>query len=131
MHTRGMTIIEAVVSICIVSFVLIGMIRFCSLGAIQSEIARHKIMALNLCQAEIESLRNTSYENIILSNYPLTKIVKIDRGKTNQTSDDIDGTMVTQIPSMPEGYKIIVTVSWNDYYGAMSEVLESLITSYL
>ena len=128
---KGMTIIEVVVSIMIVSFVLVGMLRLYSLGAAQSNLARHKIMAVNIAQAEIESLISATYEGINLSNYPMTKAVKIDTGRTGNANDDINGTMVTSISSVNEAYKITAVVSWTDYYGAMSEVVTSTITSYL
>jgi type II secretory pathway pseudopilin PulG len=129
--SRGMTIIEAVVSIMIVGFVLVGMFRLYSLGDAQSVLSRHKIMAMNIAQAEIESLISVSYEGIDSSSYPVTKTVKIDTGKTNATGDDINGTMITSISSIDEGYKATATVSWNDYYGQMNEVVTSIITSYL
>lgn len=129
--SRGITIIEAVVSIMIVGFVLVGMLRLYSLGDVQSVLSRHKIMAINIAQAELEFLINASYEEININSYPVTKTVKIDTGKTNTTSDDIDGTMITSISSISEGYKVTATISWNDYYGQMSEVVTSTITSYL
>jgi len=129
--SRGMTIIEVVVSIMIVSFVLVGMLKLYSLGAIQSNLARHKVMAVNIAQAEIESLISGTYEGINLSNYPMTKAIKIDTGRTGNASDDVNGTMVTSISSVNEAYKITAVVSWTDYYGAMSEVITSTITSYL
>lgn len=128
---NGLTIFEVVVSMVIVGFVLVGMIRLYSLGAAQSSIIRHKLMAVNLAQAEIESLISASYEGINIGNYPVTKTVKIDTGKTAAASDDISGTMITSVASVSEGYKITVNVSWNDYYGAMSEVVTSTMTSYL
>ncbi len=129
--SRGVTLIEVIISIFIVAFMLVGMIRFYSLGNIQTTIARHKMMAMNLAQAEIENLKNTTYEGIVLSNYPLTQIVKIDTGETSGTSDDVDGVMVTEISAINQGCKVIVNISWNDYYGTISEILESAITSYL
>ncbi|MDP2912221.1 MAG: hypothetical protein Q8N76_07825, partial [Candidatus Omnitrophota bacterium] len=119
------------VSMVIVGFVLVGMLQLYSLGAVQSSIARHKLMAVNLAQAEIESLISASYESINTSNYPVTKTVKIDTGKTASASDDMSGTMITSVASISEGYKITVNISWNDYYGAMSEVVTSTMTSYL
>jgi len=130
-RSKGITLIEVIVSIFIVAFMLVGMLRLYSLGNIKTAISRHEVMAVNLAQAEIENIRNTSYENIVLSNYPLTQTVKIDTGENAGVADDINGTMVTQISAITEGYKIIVNVSWNDYHGAVSEVLESTITSYL
>ena len=130
-RNKGITLIEVIVSIFIVAFMLVGMMRLYSLGGIQAAISRHKTMAVNLVQAEIENIRETTYENISLSNYPVTQTVKIDRGETAAVVDDIDGTMITQISAISEGYKIIVTGSWNDYHGVLSEVLESTITSYL
>ncbi len=129
--SMGMTIIEAVVSIMIVGFVLVGMLRLYSLGDAQSILSRHKIMAMNIAQAEMESLISASYEGINISSYPVTKAVKIDTGKTSNASDDINGTMVTSISSISEGYKVTATISWNDYYGQMNEVVTSIITSYL
>ncbi|MDP8230381.1 MAG: prepilin-type N-terminal cleavage/methylation domain-containing protein [Candidatus Gorgyraea atricola] len=131
MRNRGITLIEVIISIFIVAFMLVGMMRLYSLGGIQSAIARHKVMAMNVAQAEIENLRSASYENILLPNYPLTQTVKIDRGPSAAVADDIDGTMITQILAITEGYKIIITVTWNDYHGAITEVLESTITSYI
>lgn len=128
---RGISLIEVIVSIFIVAFMLVGMMRLYPLGSIQAGIARHKVMAINLAQAEIENLKDTTYENIPLAAYPLTQTVKIDTGKTGGSSDDINGVMITQVSAITEGYKIIVTVSWNDYHGAISEVLESTITPYL
>lgn len=128
---NGLTIFEVVVSMVIVGFVLVGMIQLYSLGAVQSSIARHKLMAVNLAQAEIESLISASYEGINTGNYPVTKTVKIDTGKTAAASDDINGTMITSVASVSEGYKITVNISWNDYYGVMSEVATSTMTSYL
>lgn len=128
---KGMTLIEVIVSMFIVAFMLVGMIQLYSLGNIQSVLARHKTMAVNLAQAEIEGLKNASYEGIVLADYPSTKQVKIDTGKTASTADDIDGVMVTEVSSISQGYKVIVNIFWNDYYGTTSEVLESTITSYL
>lgn len=130
-YSKGLTIFEVVVSIVIVGFIVVGMLQLYSSGAIQSSIVRHKLMAANLAQAEIESLINVSYEGINIINYPMSKTVKIDTGKTSNTADDINGTMITSISNVSEGYKIIVTVSWNDYYGAMNEVMTSTVTSYL
>ncbi|MBU4589936.1 MAG: prepilin-type N-terminal cleavage/methylation domain-containing protein [Candidatus Omnitrophica bacterium] len=130
-RNKGITLIEVIVSIFIVAFMLVGMMRLYSLGGIQAAISRHKTMAVNLAQAEIENIREVAYENIALATYPLTQTVKIDSGETAAAADDIDGTMVTQVSAISEGYKIIVTISWNDYHGALSEVLESTITSYL
>lgn len=128
---KGMTIIEVVVSMMIAGSVLVGMLRLYSLGAAQSNLARHKIMAVNIAQAEIESLISATYEGINLNNYPMTKAIKIDTGRTGNANDDINGTMVTSIYSVNEAYKITAVVSWADYYGAMSEVVTSTITSYL
>lgn len=130
-HYRGFTLIEVCVAVFIASLVLVGIIRLYSIGTIQSSVVRHKLMAVNLAQAEIENLRNMGYEGIELANYPLTQIVKIDVGKDISSADDINGTMITTISNVTEGYKAIVTVSWNDYYGTMNEVMESLIVSYL
>jgi len=129
--SKGITIIEAVVSIMIAGFVLVGMLRLYSLGDVQSILSRHKIMAMNIAQAEIESLISASYEEIDINSYPVTKVVKIDTGRTNNTDDDINGTMITSIANISEGYKVTATISWNDYYGQMSEVVTSTITSYL
>jgi Tfp pilus assembly protein PilV len=128
---NGLTIFEVIVSMVIVGFVLVGMIQLYSVGAVQSSIVRHKLMAVNLAQAEIEAIISASYESINTGNYPVTKTVKIDTGKTAAASDDISGTMITRVASVSEGYKITVNVSWNDYYGAMSEVVTSTMTSYL
>ncbi|MBU1853488.1 MAG: prepilin-type N-terminal cleavage/methylation domain-containing protein [Candidatus Omnitrophica bacterium] len=134
-NKRGITLIEVLVSIFIVSFMLVGMMRLYALGQIQSVITKHKIMAINLAQAEIENLKNTGYEAItpLLSTsppiYPLTQTVIIDTGEIAATTDDINGAMVTDISSISEGYKVIVTVSWTDYYGVITEVLESIIAS--
>ena len=130
-NTRGITILEAVISIMITGFVLVGMLKLYSLGAIQSNLARHKVMAVNIAQAEIEGLISATYEGIDLSDYPMTKTVKIDTGKTGGASDDIDGAMITSISNVSEGYKVTIDVSWIDYYGGMSEVVTSTITSYL
>ncbi len=127
----GLTLIEIIVSIFIVAFMVVGMLRLYSLGRIQSLISRHKIMAINLAQAEIENLKNTGYEDIILSNYPLTQNVIIDTGETASVADDLNGTMITLVSVVDQGYKAIVTVSWNDYYGVINEILESTIISYL
>jgi len=92
-------------------------------------------MAVNLAQAEIENLKNMGYETItpllstVPATYPLTQIVIIDTGEVAATTDDINGTMVTGITSVSEGYKVIVTVSWTDYHGVITEVLESIIAS--
>ena len=129
--SSGLTILEVIVSVLIAGFVLVGMLHLYSLGAIASNLSRHKLMALNIAQAEVESLINTSYASINLSNYPKVQTVKIDTGKTGNAGDDINGAMTTNISPITEGYKVIVTVSWTDYYGAMNEVLESTITSYL
>jgi len=134
-YNKGMTIIEVVISIMITGFVLVGMLQLYSLGAIQSNLARHKVMAVNITQAEIEGLINKGYETITQEInqgiYPKTQDVKIDTGKTGNASDDINGTMITSISNVSEGYKVTANVSWNDYYGAMSEVITSTITSYL
>ena len=132
---NGLTIFEVMVSMVIVGFVLVGMIQLYSMGAVQSSITRHKLMAVNLAQAEIEGLINKGYKTITQEInqgiYPKTQIVKIDTGKTGNASDDISGTMITSIANVSEGYKITVNVSWNDYYGAMSEVVTSTMTSYI
>ena len=127
---RGLTLIEVIVSIFIVAFMLIGMMRLYSMGKIQLEIARHKTMAVNLAQAEMERLRNLTYEGIDLTSYPLTQTVKIDTGETTAATDDLNGTMITTISNIAEGYKIVITIFWTDYYGLIDEVLESTITSY-
>jgi Tfp pilus assembly protein PilV len=127
---KGISLIEVMVSVFIAAFIFVAMMRLYSLGSIQTELARHKTMAINLAQAEIENLKNVTYENIDPAVYPLTRIVKIDPGKTSQAADDMDGTMTTAVSSVAEGYKVIVTVAWNDYYGMISEVLESVIASY-
>ncbi|MFA4990959.1 MAG: prepilin-type N-terminal cleavage/methylation domain-containing protein [Candidatus Omnitrophota bacterium] len=130
-YKRGVTLVEVMVSIFIVSFLLVGMMRLYSVGAIQSTLAKHRVMAANLAQAEIEGLRNTSYEDMVPADYPLTQTVKIDTGTAAAAADDINGTMVTNIYAVAEGYKIVVNITWNDYYGPITEVLESTITSYL
>jgi len=134
-YNKGMTIIEVVISIMITGFILVGMLQLYSLGAIQSNLARHKVMAVNITQAEIEGHINKGYETITQEInqgiYPKTQDVKIDAGKTGNTDDDINGTMITSISNVSEGYKVTANVSWNDYYGAMSEVVTSTITSYL
>ena len=124
----GITIVEAVVSILIAGFVLVGMLNLYSLGAVQSNIVKHKIGAANFAQLKIEGQIDTKYGNIIPGTF--SEVIQIDTGKTGNTNDDINGTMVTNIIPISEGYKVRVTVSWNDYYGAMSEVMETIITSY-
>lgn len=127
---KGFTLIEVFVAVFIASIVLIGITRLYCLGSIQSTVVRHKMMALCLAQAEIENLKNMGYEGIKASNYPLTQVVKIDTGRNDSALDDINGTMITNIINGTEGYKAIATVTWNDYHGTISEVMESLIVSY-
>jgi prepilin-type N-terminal cleavage/methylation domain-containing protein len=129
-YNKGFTLIEVFVAVAIASTVLIGITRLYCLGGIQSTVVKHKMMALSLAQAEIENLKNMEYEGIMTSNYPLTQVVKIDTGRNTSTTDDLDGTMVTRIVNGTEGYKAIVTVMWNDYYGTINEVMEVLIVSY-
>ena len=126
--SKGITILETVISIIIVAFVLIGMLQLYSYGAILSSIAKHKASAMNLAQSRIEEEIDKLYSDITAGT--TTRQVKIDTGKTGSTGDDINGTMTTAISSVSEGYKIIVTVTWNDYYGALNEIMESTITSY-
>jgi hypothetical protein len=135
-YNKGITIIEVVVSMIITGSVLVGMLHLYSVGAIQSNIVRHKVMAVNITQAEIEGLINKGYETIDSevkkgTIYPKTQDVKIDTGKTGNASDDINGTMITNISKVNEIYKVTVNISWSDYYGTVNEVLESTIASYL
>lgn len=132
---RGLTLIEVVVSIFIVAFMLVGMMRLYSLGSIQSEIVRHKMMAINLAQAEIENMREIGFQAIqnaiIAGTYPLNQPVTIDPGQTAAVVDDLNGVMRTDVDdNLPEGYRIMVRVTWDDYYGQIEEVLESTVVSY-
>lgn len=126
---KGLTLIEVVVSIFIIAGILIGMIALFSLGSIQSAIARHKISAINIAQAKLEELKEAGYSSIIPGSFPTQESVRIDSGKTDRASDDLNGIMRTEVSTITEGYKIVVTINWTDYYGEMSEVLETTIAS--
>lgn len=126
---QGMTLIEVVVSIFIIASILIGMIALFSLGAIQSTLTRHKISAINIAQARLEELKEAGYKSINPGIFPTQEGVTIDKGRTDSSSDDLNGIMRTGVSTITEGYKIIVTVSWVDYYGQISEVLETVIAN--
>ncbi len=132
LNTRGMTLVEALVSTFIIALVFFGLIRLHYFGKYQINISRHKMMAVNLAQAELENLFNTGYGNVITTDYPLTQTVVIDPGLTDSATDDLNGTMTTQLVNLNvnEGYKFIISVVWADYYGQMTEVTETLLTPY-
>ncbi len=126
---KGITLIEVIVSIFIIGSVLIGMIALFSLGAVQSALSRHRNNAINIAQARMEELKEAGYDSINPGSFPTQEGVIIDNGRTDGSSDDLNGIMRTELSTITEGYKIIVNISWTDYHGQINEVLETVIGS--
>ncbi|VAX37711.1 hypothetical protein MNBD_UNCLBAC01-165 [hydrothermal vent metagenome] len=135
LNATGMTLIENLISVFIVSIVFFSLTKMYYLTTAHSNIARHKVMAVNLAQAALENLFDNDYSDIVVTNYspiPLVQGVTIDMGETDESSDDLTGTMTTELVNLngTEGYKFIVSVTWNDHYGQITETVESLMTDY-
>jgi hypothetical protein len=136
LKAKGISLVEVLISTFLLSLVLISLTKIYYYAEYQINIARHKAMAINLIQANFESLLSTGYPGINAGDYPITTNVTIDPGNLDAASDDLAGTMVTQLVNLNvnQGYKFISTVTWNEAYGGpgrtLTENAELLMTNY-
>lgn len=125
---QGLTLVELMVAVAILGLLVMGLMQVYPSCVLLTEQSRHRAMAGNLAQAELDRLFSTPY-------------VQIAAGNTNQavTIDPVTnlvGNMNTNIITVVQiagnnDCKVIVTVAWNDHGRPMNEILESIITSYL
>ena len=136
LNSKGISLAEVLVSTLLLSMVLISLTKIYYYAEYQINISRHKIMAVNLMQANFESLLSAGYPGINTSNYPLTQAIIIDPGDADGVSDDLNGSMTTILVNFntDQGYKFIATTTWDEPYGfpnrALSETAEFLLTDY-
>lgn len=124
---EGLTLVETVVAILIAGIVLVGILEMFLLGASRLKMASNRTSAIALAQGELEYLRSKGYDNIDVASDSGAESVIIDEGKTAAVSDDINGTMTTQISQIGNAKRAIVTVNWTGPgYGDSSEIAETV-----
>ena len=135
-NEKGISLVEVLVSIFLLALVLTSLTKIYYYANSQINISRHKTMAINLMQANFENLLSLSFLGINTSDYPVISNVTIDPGASAATSDDVTGTMTTQLVNLntDEGYKFITTTTWDESYGlpgrTLTEVAELLLTDH-
>ena len=136
LNAKGISLVEVMISALLLSMVLISLTKIYYYAQYQINISRHKTMAINLIQANLEGLLSTGYPGITTGSYPLTQTVIIDPGDVDGVSDDLNGSMTTQLVNLNtnKGYKFIVTTTWDEPYGipdrTLTETAELLVTNY-
>ena len=135
-NNRGITLLENLVSVFIISLSLLAIIKVYFFANYQINMSRHRVTAVNLAQATLENIIDAGYDSVIVGNYPISQAVVIDPGKTDAAGDDINGTMQTVLTNFnfDQGYKFTVTMAWNEPIGndqrALTEAVGTLLTPY-
>ena len=94
--SKGITLVEALVSILILGITLVAMLGTFIMGRISATKAKYYIEAVNLLRAEMEEVRNTAYGSVVSG---AAQSVSIDIGPdlARDTTDDLMGTIQVEV----------------------------------
>ena len=115
----GFTLVEILVPILIVVLTVVGLLTSFVMGRVNTALARHRILALNILGAKIEDLKSKGYTylNKFDPNPTVETGVILDTGQDESSShDDLTCTRTTQV-SDNDGdgaLEIAVQVTWNE-----------------
>ncbi len=125
-NKKGVTFIEIMISVLILSLSLGGMLTTFVMGRISVAKAKHRIEAFNLIQQKVEELRDTGYSSIPIGES--SENVTIDNAGTVATVDDLIGQRKVIVTG--SDYKeITVTITWTERkWGGSNQVSESVVT---
>ncbi len=130
---RGISLIEVLLSVFILSVAVIGVIRIYYFAAYEINLARHSAMAVNLAQARLEELLNTKYNHLDTADFPISE--NNEDGFVLDPNENLNCGMDTKLYSIgTEAYMAVVTVWWQEpFMGAqrdVSQTLRTIITDY-
>jgi len=123
---KGLTLVEAVISVLILGIVLVSMVSAFALGRFMIARTNDHAKALNILRAEMEKIRGESYVSL-LGNVDISIEEGVDSGLLN-------GTMTTTSTRYYTDSDDILTVTlvldWNlpgRFFSAQSEKLVTLV----
>lgn len=144
MKKNGLTLIESLVSICLLSMLIIGLVGIFFVSKIGASRAKHRVVVMNILKQYMAQETRAGYDGgsddegdyyATVSSAAPVPVVIDDRG-TIDTADDLIGT-ITPDPYYPDNiensdgtqinyngvpFKIIgFVVNWNEDSGAVSE----------
>lgn len=146
---RGLTLVEAIVSVLILGITVGAMLGVFMIGRYSVTKGKDYIEAMNLARARMEWIKAQNYADLnrgtasVTAAYPYlasTESVTIDVGRDidndgifDNDGDELIGTRITQVEPIgsPEEYlKVTVTVSWTERLlgGSGWQASKSLIT---
>ena len=132
-NSKGISLIEILFSVFILSVAVVGLTRIYYLSAYQVNLSRHSVMAVNLAQARIEELLNTKYRHLDPEDFPLSQTN--EDGFVLDPDESLECGMDTFLYDVgTAGYIAKVTVWWYEPWGGSgrmaSQTLKTLITNY-
>ena len=125
---NGLTIVEALLSIIILTVVLCGVLTAFIVGKEGVLRVRHRIAVKNVLRARMETLKNAAYDSIVSAG-PVTVTMDIGPDLTQGTVDDLEGSRTITVIDR-DGYKeISLTLSWTEGRpGSGITVSETVVT---
>jgi len=112
---NGFTLLEIIITMVILSLGILVLSQAFSMGMLASRDVENVDLALNIAQAKMEEIRNTSFSNIGSS------------GPTNDSNFSNFTTTITVTGTDPK--QVGVTVAWNVQGGSTSVALTTLIAN--
>jgi len=112
---NGFTLLEIIITMVILSLGILVLSQAFSMGMLASRDVENVDLALNIAQAKMEEIRNTSFSNNGSS------------GPTNDSNFSNFTTTITVTGTDPK--QVGVTVAWNVQGGSTSVALTTLIAN--
>lgn len=125
---NGMTLVETLLSIFILGIGLSAVLTTFVVGKMSVARAKHRIEVRNILRARMETLKNTTYKDIVSSG-PDNVIIDPGPDLIEATSDDLTGSETITVIDKT-GYKqVTLTLSWGELgWGSDKTVSEEVVT---
>jgi type II secretory pathway pseudopilin PulG len=118
--SQGFTIIEALISILIVSFALIGIFRIHLQAVKSTELNRRTLSAVQFANSGVEQLRSEKYANVTTTTEPEKSTVAVDF--TDPDLQFLREVTVSTVGGIQGTKKILVQVGWDTISPANGDV---------
>lgn len=124
---KGFTLIEVLLATVLVVFGVVAVVSAMSAGVYTDSSIEGQVIALNLAQAEIETIKNTPYANINTTNFPagLNPLTGSFSNYSRQVTLSPSGSGTNSNPTT----QVTVYVSWQLGLMQSSVSLTTLLTA--
>lgn len=127
---RGITFIEIVISLLLLGIAIGAVIGAFVISKASATRARHRVSAINLTRAKIETIKGLTYSQIPAS--AGVENVVMDQGLPGP-GDELSGqctTTVLDVYGNAAIYKVSTKIAWTEFGNALEETLITLISRH-